>query len=281
MQRGGRAHQAEGKSGWDKAAVVVQAIGAFAIFVSLAGLFIGVRQFNEQQKINAAQLQNQQYQATLDAYINDMSTLILTYHLTDPKSTASDRAIAIAQTLTALRNLDGGRKGTLVRFLWESHLIKEPKPILNLYHADLNSTVFTNANLYQVYLSKLGLTNADFAGADLRGADLAGSVLIQASLQHANLGCYARNVCASLTGAYLMRADLADANLTGANLSGAYLDGANLSHATLAGAKLTKATYNTRPILVTNAQGKLVTDMPTRWPAGFSPAAAGATCQYC
>src|SRR5215831_19480373 len=88
----------ERKSGWDKAAVIVQAVGALAIFVSLIGLFIGVRQFNEQQATNAAQLMNQQNQATLDKYLDDMSALVLTYHLTNSKPSATIRAVAVART---------------------------------------------------------------------------------------------------------------------------------------------------------------------------------------
>jgi Pentapeptide repeats (8 copies) len=271
----------ERKSGWDKAAVLVQAVGGLAIFVSLAALFIGIRQFNEQQKVNTAQLLEQQRQATLDGYLNEMSGLVLTDRLTHSKPGAPVRAIADARTVTAVRNLDGRRKGTLIRFLWEAHLINRPTPILNLFHIDLNYTVFTNANLYQVYLTGVGLSNANFAGAGLLGVYLRRSVLIQANLKYADLACYKGNVCANLSGAYLMRANLIGADLKGADLSGAHLEGADLSNANLAGADLRKALYNARPILVKNAQGQLVVDQPTRWPKGFNPKASGASCDYC
>jgi hypothetical protein len=42
---------AERKSGWDKAAVIVQAVGGLAIFVSLAALFIGVRQLTPSREL--------------------------------------------------------------------------------------------------------------------------------------------------------------------------------------------------------------------------------------
>jgi hypothetical protein len=281
-QRGtARVPEAAKKSGWDKASVVVQAVGGLAIFVSLAALVIGVRQFNEQQRENAAQQLNQQRQATLNGYLNAMSGLVLQYHLTKSPPGAPVRAVAVARTATAVRDLDGQRKGTVVRFLWESHLISRPHPVISLFHDDLNGAVFTNANFYQVYLGQVGLTNANFAGASLLGAYLRGAVLIQANLKNAKLACYNQIYCANLSGAYLMRANLTGADLDGANLSGAYLDGANLSHAKLAGVKLQKAVYNTRSILVLNGQGKLVTDLPTRWPRGFNPRAAGATCNFC
>ena len=62
----GHTHLAEKKSGWDKAAVIVQGIGGLAIFVSLAALFIGVRQFNDQQTMSAKDLVEQQHETTLD-----------------------------------------------------------------------------------------------------------------------------------------------------------------------------------------------------------------------
>src|SRR5713226_10193789 len=56
------------KSGWNKASVIVQAIGGLAIFVSVAGLFVSIRQFNDQQATNATDLVNQRHQTTLDTY---------------------------------------------------------------------------------------------------------------------------------------------------------------------------------------------------------------------
>ena len=269
------------KSGWDQASVIVQAVGGLAIFVSLAGLFIGVRQFNEQQQTNAANLVNQQHQTTLNTYLDDMSDLVLNHMLATSGPNSAITAIAIARTATALRNLDGPSKGILVRFLWEAGLILGPNPILDLYEVDLDGAVLQDANLYQVYLSSLNLTGANFNDARLEGAYLNGSVLIQSSLQYADLACRSQNVCTELSGAYLMRADLTHADLTGANLTGADLDGANLTGAILTGADLHNAVYNTRPLKATNAQGEPVVDMPTRWPAGFDPKAAGASCNYC
>jgi len=272
---------ATGKSGWDKAAVIVQAIGALAIFVSLGGLFIGIRQFNEQQASNAATEVNQQDQSILEEYLDDMSSLILTDHLAEPGSSATVRALALARTATAVRDLDGGRKGTLVRFLWESGLIDGPHPILDLYQDDLDNADFAIANLYQIDLSDVGLTGADFADARLLGANLEDSVLVQADLQGADLACYNGTACTDLAHAYLMRANLTGANLSDADLDDSYLEGANLRSADLTGAQLAGASYNTKPIQVLNAQGQTVIDTPTRWPAGFNPKAVGATCEYC
>jgi hypothetical protein len=271
----------EKKSAWDKAAVIIQAIGGIAIFISLAGVFISVREFNEQQKTNAADLTNQQNEATLDEYLDDMSTLVLDHKLTSASPDSPIAAIAVARTATALRNLDGGRKGTLVRFLWEAGLINGPKPILDLYQVDLDDAVFQDANLYQVYLSPLSLVGANFNDARLQGADLSQSVLIQATLEDADLNCSNKNMCTNLSGSYLIRADLTRADLQDADLQGADLDGANLSGAELAGTELNNASYNVRPFRSKSEQGQWVTNMPTRWPSGFNPKAAGARCDDC
>jgi uncharacterized protein YjbI with pentapeptide repeats len=269
---------------------VVQAIGALAIVVSLAGLFVTVRQFNEQQRTNAEDQVNQQRQTTLDQYFDSMSDLILNHSLATSGS-ASTTAIAIARTATAVRNLDGARKGILVRFLWEAGLILGPSPVLDLHNVDLDGADFQNSNLYQAALSQLGLTGANFNGAHLNGADLSGSELIQANLVDADLTCWTQpgtppgtqRVCTDLSGAYLMNADLTGANLTGADLAGAYLEGANLSGFAydLTGVSLEKAHYNTRPETVENAQGQQLATMPTIWPEGFDPRAHGAICDDC
>jgi hypothetical protein len=260
------------KTRWDKASVIVQAIGALAIVVSIGGLFIGVRQFNAQQSASAVQMLDQQRQATLTAYFDDMSVLVLQNNLTTSKQGASVRAIAIARTDTALRVLDGVRKGTLIRYLWEAGLITRQHPVVNLLNADLNGAVFAGANLYQVALSPLGLSHANFTAAGLIGADLSGSNLSGADLSGAALTCFYQSgnsrtgVCADLNGAYLT-----GANLTGANLTGANLTGANLQ----------RARYNSKLIRVKNARGGSVTEEPTRWPRRFVPKAARAICVDC
>jgi uncharacterized protein YjbI with pentapeptide repeats len=286
------------KTGWDKAAVLLQAIGTFAIFVSIAALVIGVLQFNEQQRTSAKQLLDQQRQATLNGYFDDMSALVLQSNLTESKSGAPVRAIALARTATAVRNLDGVRKGYLIRYLWEADLITTPLPTLDLSGVNLHGAVFTGANLYQVNLSSLDLSNADFTGAALDASDLSGSDLSGAKLNGTNIICFSQssnsrttNVCANLRDSYLAGASLIDADLTGADLTGADLTGADLTGADLTGADLTgvnltganlrKVKYNSAMIEAKNAQGEALTEKPTRWPRTFRAKAAGAICVDC
>ena len=106
-----RTSPTEKKSGLGKISAIIQATSGLAIFVSLAGLFIGIRQFNDQQTTNATDLMNQQHQTTLDKYLDDMSDLVLNHKLATSGPDSPITAIATARTATALRNLDGFRKG--------------------------------------------------------------------------------------------------------------------------------------------------------------------------
>ena len=222
------------------------------MFISLGALYIGVRQFNEQQQVTSAQAREQQRQDSFNEYLNDMSTLVLEYNLSESKSNSPARAIADARTLTTLRYLDGTHKGALMRYLWEARLIMAPHPILDIYHADLNGAVFTNANLFGIYLSSVGMSGADFENPGLSGADMSRSDLGSTNLSGSELACLSggadlpRNTCTNMSDAYMMDSTLVDADLSGADLSGANLAGAdpvgaNLSNANLSGANLVGA----------------------------------------
>lgn len=255
-----------------------QVAGTGTLIISVIALAIGVYQFKAQQSDSAqmqatqvavtqAQTLDQQRQATLVGYLDDMSNLLLTYHLGEPYEVSGARPIAQARTYAAVRNLDGARKGTLVRFLLEAGLLNEDTakklpPIISLLNADLRGADFTNSNL---------------RGADLSGANLSGAILVAADLRGA---------------------DLTHANLTDANLEGAYLSAASGIHglstcfgcpppdprlpgADLSGANLDGASYNTKTMQWHDPQGNPLTLEPTQWLQGFDPRAAGANCVDC
>jgi Pentapeptide repeats (8 copies) len=276
--------ETDGKTtGWDKTSVFFQGIAAFAIPVSVVALLVGVNQFKQQQKDAASQALNQQYQATLNNYINDISALTLYNKLSHPPPGSPVGAIAVARTDTAVRNLDGARKGILIRYLWEAGLIRGPRPVVYLHNVNLDGAVFTNAYLYGANLSTDSLDQADFYGADLHGADLRWAHLNGATLIRADLSCYNGNqidYAAGLGGAARIEnllaqedlrslgcTDLTNATLKGADLSRANLIGANLSGASMAGAKLTGAMYNSKSLTFPGANGKPLTIKPTQWPA--------------
>ena len=268
---------------WDKATVIFQGIAAFAIPISLVALLVGVIQFKQQQKTAATQALNQQYQTTLDNYINDISTLTLFHKLSDPPPGSPVRAIALARTDTAVRNLDGPRRGILLRYLWEAGLIRRPRPIVYLHKVNLKGAVLANAYLYGADLGTDNLMGADLQAADLHGANLKWANLDGAKLIRADLSCYSGNqidyaqvapgashVAPTLASEHLKSitcADLANATLNGANLYGANLIGANLIGASMAEVNLTGAIYNSEPIVFPGAGGKPLTIQKTRWPS--------------
>jgi hypothetical protein len=172
-------------------------------------------------------------EAALQAYLDRMTDLLLEKELHTSKEEDEVRAVARARTLTTLRQLDGTRKGTLLRFLYEADLINRDNAVIRFEAADLSG--------------------ADLNGASLSGADLSGANLFKAFLNGANLGG------ANLFKAFLHRAGLNGVNLSGADLGGADLHGAklrgaNLTGANLSGTDLSKITYNDH----------------TKWPNNFT-----------
>lgn len=215
--------------------------GTIAIVVSIVTLIVGGIEFYIQQQQSQQQALDQQRQTTLDTYFDRMQELLLMRSDDFKAYKPGDefQALAVARTLTALRNLDGSRKGYLIRFLWGAQLINEPNPILHIQGADLSGAVFAVPN-EEVDLSRVSLANDNLLGADLSHTDLQ-----EANLSGADLSCMnqsGKQICVNLTGAFLSGAKLNDANLSGANLSMACL-GSN------------RATSTSNPIVSTACLG--------------------------
>jgi hypothetical protein len=198
-------------------------------------------------------------EAALQTYLDRMTDLLLEKELRTSKEEDEVRAVARARTLTTLRQLDGTRKATLLRFLYEADLINKDDHVINLGGADLVEANLAGADLSGANLDKADLTNADLfmarlSGAKLNRAYLHGVNLILADLSEANLSESglddAKLISANLSGANLGEASLFEADLSGADLSGADLSGANLNKASLS-----RITYNDH----------------TKWPDNFTP----------
>ena len=161
----------------------------------------------------------------------------------------------------------------------------------NLYYLDLEDANLQGAKLQSANMNGICLSHARLNGADLQNADLrvyhhhsVNRPPIQFCGQRDNAVVTPANLSnADLTGTKLMQADFTQANLTDAILAGADLTGADLRGASLRGANLDKTVlkgtrYNTKEILVKDSQGNiLIKVLPTTWPQGFNPKAAGAT----
>lgn len=195
---------------------------------------------------------DKQSEDALQAYIDKISELLLEKHLRQSQPEDEVRNIARVRTLTVLPRLDHGRKGSVLRFLYDSGLITSGKTIIDLGgvtlssdesgrrnlesgRADLSGARLNYSFLRGANLGRVDLTGANLSRADLRGADLSFATLSRATLRGATI----RE--ADLGRADLDEADLSEADLKGANLSGADLEGANLAGANLTGAFLSAA----------------------------------------
>jgi uncharacterized protein YjbI with pentapeptide repeats len=148
----------------------------------------------------------------LQAYLDGMSQLLTDEARPLHRAQLGDSlsTVARARTLTVLTRLEGERKGSVVRFLYESGLITKDRLILDLRSADLSGAYLIGANLSRADLSGVTLFEAYLGGANLSAADLSGATLYGASL-----------IAADLSGANLSWAKLYRVNLSRANLSGA------------------------------------------------------------
>ena len=181
----------------------------------------------------------------LQAYLDQMNTLLLEHNLRNSKEDSGVRTLARARTLTVLETVNSSRKTRLMQFLTEAELVQdesETDPIIPL----------TGAALRGAYLGATNLTGANLEGANLKRANLSFAILGRAMLQGANLK-RANLEAAYLHGANLnpsinstpytselgyIRSQVGPTNLEGANLRDTDLSAASLSAANLKGVDL-------------------------------------------
>jgi uncharacterized protein YjbI with pentapeptide repeats len=201
------------------------------------------REIAERERDNDREIaRDRNEEAELQTYFDRMSELMLTHDLRtssssnegedeeqpdETKATALHNStastIARARTLAVLRSVKSPvRKGSIVRFLYESGLVHKEGTMVDLGGADLREADLSWADLRGAYLHETNLGGADLRWADLRWADLRWADLSGANLRWANL-----------EGAYLHGAYLHETNLGGADLEGANLERAKYNNATI------------------------------------------------
>jgi uncharacterized protein YjbI with pentapeptide repeats len=181
--------------------------------------------FTMQQNARQQQIENQRAEAerrlaeqraqdeTLQAYLDQLSSLLLEKDLRKSEEGSEVRTLARARTATVIQRLDADGNRNVIRFLDEAGLTKVGQSSLPLLAGvdlqgarlggiDLVSTDLNDANLSDADLSKANLLDANLRKAELRNADLRYADLRYADLIEANLN----------------DADLSDANLIEANL---------------------------------------------------------------
>jgi hypothetical protein len=177
-------------------------LGLLAVLAIPIVVGFGAAWFTAQQvKVSDRENKDNQLEAALQSYIDQMSEYLMEKKLPDSNPEDEVRKLARVRTLTTLQRLDARRKGLMLNFLNEAGLIDKDKCLI-----DLSGGISTN-----VYGADL--EGAYLPGRNLRGTNLSAVFLSKANLERANL----------------TEANLTEANLSGAKLSGAKLSGADLS----------------------------------------------------
>src|SRR5215203_2540972 len=118
--------------------------------------------FTTQQDQRQQRIENQRAEAerklatqraqdeALQAYLDQMSTLMLEKDLRNSEEDSEVRTLARARTLTVLRRVDTSRKAEIMQFLVEATLVTrvgESAPVIELSRADLGDADLILANL--------------------------------------------------------------------------------------------------------------------------------------
>ena len=183
---------------------------------------------------------DRQREDALQAYIDNMSALLLEKDLRKSGEEDEVRTIARVRTLTVLPRLDGVRKRSVLQFLYESNLIDKGQRIVDLDGADLRGADLHGADLHGAELTSTDLGSAILYMADIRYSKLIEANLYAARIIGADLS-RASMIRADLRGAYLMESNMQEVDLMGANLIEAFMGRANLQRAHLSAVNLQDA----------------------------------------
>src|SRR5215213_6174392 len=231
---------------------------SLVIALGIWGITWQLEKLENQRAQQAQKLENQRAEAerelaeqraqdeALQAYLDQMSQLILERKLLEAGQGDPVHTLAQARTSTAILRLDAEHNESVTHFLITSDLSVRSKD---------SARLLRGSTLSHAKLSGAHLPNADLGDAELSGADLSNALLVNADL-------VAHLPNADLSGANLIGADLSEANLFSADLSDATLIGADLSRAVLDNADLGNANGITNAELEQQAVSLEGADMP-------------------
>jgi uncharacterized protein YjbI with pentapeptide repeats len=242
-RKNGTLKATQGKTLWDWLDLIAKL--AVPLILGIATLLLGIQQTNLAQQQHAADQNralDQQRQATLVTYLDNMNNLLLNKGLLASTPNNEVSIIARTETLSAIRQLDATRNSFLVQFLQDSNLIgadfttRKYHNIVSFVSANLSSTDLSGADLYGADIRNAQLDSTNLSGAILIYEDGEAAVFVNADLHNASLESASLSGTAfddaDLSGAHLDNADLSHAEFNGADLSGASLESTNLSGAT-------------------------------------------------
>jgi uncharacterized protein YjbI with pentapeptide repeats len=180
-----------------------------------------------------------------------MSNLVLDRHLRTSGDQGPVRQVATTLTVTVLPQLDGPRKGAVVRFLSNAGLVKPPSPIIVLEGADLRGVALRHtllpslslrgSNLQHADFSEATLPELDLSSADLRGADFHSAVIGFMTYPGDSAPAPHYPVRGSRVGLGEESADFGDADARGADFGKASISSATFGFAKLGDADFQKA----------------------------------------
>jgi uncharacterized protein YjbI with pentapeptide repeats len=214
---------------WLQLLFVPVALAGFGFFLNYRERKAAERHAEEELKLEQQRAQTErdiaednQREAALEAYINEMSELLLHENLRKSEKDDEVRTISRVRTLTVLPRLDGSRKRSALEFLYEAGLITRGKSIIDLYFADFSDTDMQVIDLHGADLSGATLHYSHIVGANLQNTDLSGADMSFAVMQSADL-----------RGANLKDTDFTGADLLDAKVTQAQLNKADLARTTM------------------------------------------------
>ena len=211
------------KTAWDwlQLAVVPVVLAIIALTFNASQTAREQKREEERTRQDRALAADAQRDSMLRAYLAEMSDLILERKLLTSRRDSDVVALARVLTLTTLRRLDGVRRGDVIQFLAQSHLLEVPKSVYSYTPGRRTATLaFSRPKLD---LSKAELRGAVLSDAVLRGINLAGADLREARFDGAELN-FVLLVGADLRAASFRRAFFSMSDLTAAKLDEASFD---------------------------------------------------------
>jgi uncharacterized protein YjbI with pentapeptide repeats len=162
---------------------------------------------------------------SLNSFFNIITDLLKNHDLSGSPSNQT-KAMARTRINMTLSQLDGGRKGQLLQFLYESDLI-DNSPKLKLLGANFNAAI-----LDQIVLGGSEIRGAFFKNASIKEANLNEIILNSSNLENANL-----------SGSLVEKSDFAYSNLKNSKMKNMDLttvdfEGADLTNADLRGSTI-------------------------------------------
>jgi uncharacterized protein YjbI with pentapeptide repeats len=282
-----------GKKVWDWLPIVGALLVPLVIALGTGWITWQLAKLENQRAQQAQKIENRRAEAerelaeqraqdeALQAYLNQMSQLMLDRKLLEAEPSDPVHTLAQARTSTLILRLDAEHNESVARFLMNSGLAVRSKASAKLLsEITLSQARLSGADLFYADLSKADLSGADLSHASLYGADLSDAILEDTNLSDAALASYSSHNAdlnhavlqgANLTSANLINAKLSDAYLTSANLSRAALYEANLSRAYMKNANLSRAKLSGADLSGADLQGADLTEAKFVPPFAASP----------